>query len=195
MDRPPHPSIRLHRPSPPLLTWSHCCCLPPPTPTDSPLAEGVEDEDEGVWMDGEDNPHDDFRYNGEGKKNWCMNREHAEDIFEAKNCNISKVRSESRNIIVQSKTQANPIYLIQTAHPQFRALNSRHKSDMHSQPDANQRKKSESSALAAAVQPTPKRDSVPRHWWKTSSSTALADDQRRLLKKFNGTYGVIDGKL
>ena len=55
-------------------------------------------------MDGEDEPHDDLRYNGEGNKNRCMNREHAEDSFEANNRNISKIRSESCNTIVQSKT-------------------------------------------------------------------------------------------
>ena len=55
-------------------------------------------------MDGEDYPPDDLSYNGEVKKNRCMNREHAEDIFEANYCNISKVRSKSRNTIVQSKT-------------------------------------------------------------------------------------------
>ena len=60
-------------------------------------------------MDGEDNPPDDLRYNGEGKKKCCMNREHADDSFEANNRNISKVRSESRNKIVQLKIQAKPI--------------------------------------------------------------------------------------
>ena len=60
-------------------------------------------------MYGEEEPYYDLRYNGEGKKNCCMNREHTEDSFEANNRNISKVRSESRNIIAQSKTQANPI--------------------------------------------------------------------------------------
>ena len=52
----------------------------------------------------EDEPPDDLRYNGEVNKNRCMNREHAEDSFEANNCNISKVRSKSHNKIVQSKT-------------------------------------------------------------------------------------------
>ena len=33
------------------------------------MSEGVEGENEGVWMDGEDKPPDDLRYNGEGKKN------------------------------------------------------------------------------------------------------------------------------
>ena len=55
-------------------------------------------------MDGEEKTPDDLRYNGEGNKNRCMNQEHAEDIFEANNCNISKVRSEIRNTIVKSKT-------------------------------------------------------------------------------------------
>ena len=65
------------------------------------MAEGVEGEDEGVWMDGEDKPPDDLRYNVEGNKNRSMTREHAEDSFEANNRNISKVKSESRSIIVQ----------------------------------------------------------------------------------------------
>ena len=41
------------------------------------MVEGVEGGNEGVWMDGEDEPPDDLRYNGEGKKNRCMNREHS----------------------------------------------------------------------------------------------------------------------
>ena len=118
-------------------------------------------------MDGEDEQPDDLRYNGEGKKLCCMNREHAEDSFEANNRNISKFRSESRNTIVQSKTQAKPIDLSRTAHPQFLSLNLRHESDVHSQPSANRRKKCKSGALAAAVRPTPKWYSVPRYWWKT----------------------------
>ena len=61
-----------------------------------------------------------------------MNWEHAEDSFEANNLNISKVRSESRNTIVQSKTQAKPIDLSQTAHLKLRALNLRHELDVHS---------------------------------------------------------------
>ena len=32
-------------------------------------------------MDREDEPPDDLRYNGEGKKNRCMNQEHTEDSF------------------------------------------------------------------------------------------------------------------
>ena len=104
------------------------------------MAEGVEGNDEDLWMDGENNPPEDLRHNGEGNKNCCMNREHAEDSFEAKNRKISKVRSESRNTIVQSKTQAKPIDLIRTAHLQFRALNLIHESDVHSRPGANRRK-------------------------------------------------------
>ena len=45
------------------------------------MAEWVERGDECVWMDGEDELPDDLRYNGEGKKNCCMNRENAEDSF------------------------------------------------------------------------------------------------------------------
>ena len=41
------------------------------------MSEGVEGDDEGVWVDGEDEPPDDLRYNGEGKKNHCKNQEHA----------------------------------------------------------------------------------------------------------------------
>ena len=64
------------------------------------ISEGAEGYNEGVWMDGEEDPPDELRYNGEGKKNRFMNQEHDEDSFEANNCNISKVRRESRNIIV-----------------------------------------------------------------------------------------------
>ena len=52
-------------------------------------------------MNGDDELPDDLRYNGEGKKNCCINQEHAEDSFEASNFNISKVRSESCNKIAQ----------------------------------------------------------------------------------------------
>ena len=130
------------------------------------MAEGGEWGNECVWMYGEDDPSDDLRYNGEDKKNRCITWEHAEDIFEASNHNTSKIRSKIRNTIVQSTTKAKPINLSQTTHLQLRALNLRHKSDVHSRSVANQSKKSESSALAAAVQPIPKRDSVPRYWWK-----------------------------
>ena len=130
---------------------------------DETMAEGVEGGDKCVWVGGDDNPPDCLRYIGEGKKNCCMNREHIEDIFEADNCNISKVRSKSRNTIVQSKTQAKPIDLSWTSHSQFRALYLRHDLGVHSRPGANRRKKRESSALAEAVQPTPKWDSFPRH--------------------------------
>ena len=146
-------------------------------------------------MDGKDEPRDDLRYNGEGKKYFCINREHEEDRFEANNRKTSKVRSQSRNIIVQSKTQAKPISLSRTAHRKFRALNLRHEWNVNSQSSAKQSKNRESSVLAAAVQPTPKRYSVPRHWWKNRSSTALADDQRRLPEELTGPDGVIDGKL
>ena len=122
------------------------------------MSEGVEGDDGGVWVDAEDEPLDDLRYNGEGKKNCCMNREHAEASFEANNHNTSKVKSEIRNAIVQSKTHSKPINLSRTAHRQHRALDLIHKSDVHSRPGANQRKKHKSSALAAAVQPTPKRE-------------------------------------
>ena len=90
------------------------------------MAEDVEGEDEGVWMDGEDEPPYDLKYNVEGKKNSCINREHAEDSFEANNRNISKVIRESRNTIAQYKAQAKPIELTSTTHPQLRGLDSRH---------------------------------------------------------------------
>ena len=96
------------------------------------MTEGEEGGYEGVWMDGEDNPPDDLRYNGEGKKNSCITREHSENVFEVRNCNTSKVRSKIRNKIAQSITQAKPIDLIRTAHLQVRATNLRHDSDVHS---------------------------------------------------------------
>ena len=68
------------------------------------MEEGEDGEDAGVWMDGEDDPPDDLRYNGEGKKNRCINRVHAEESFESRNHNISKARSKSRNAIAQSTT-------------------------------------------------------------------------------------------
>ena len=108
---------------------------------------------------------------------------------------MSKVISEIRNTVVQSKTQAKTIDLNQTAHPQSQALNLRHESDVHSLSGANRRKKRKLSALVADVQPTPKRDSVLRHWWKNRSATALSDDQRRLLKELTGTDGFINVKL
>ena len=159
------------------------------------MAEGVEGYDKGVWMYWKGEPPDDLRYNVEGKKNCCMNREHAEDIFEASNRNISKVRNKTHNTIVQSKTQAKPINLSRNDHPQFQALNLRHELDMHSRPGTNRRKKRESSALVAAVHPTPKRDSVPQHWWENRSATALDDDRRWLLEELTGPGGFIDGKL
>ena len=158
-------------------------------------AEGVEGNNEGVWMDGEEYPPSEIRYNGEGKKIRCMNWEHVEDSFEVNNRNISKVRRKIRNTISQSKKKDKPINLSRTDHPQFRALNLRHKSGVHSQPGANRRKKRESSVLAAAVHPTPKRDSVPRHWWENRSTTAFSDDQRRLIDDLTGPDGAIDGKL
>ena len=84
------------------------------------MSEGVEGDDEGVWMDGEYESPDDLRYNVEGKKNRCMNWEHAEDSFEANNTNVSKVRSKIRNKIAQSKTQAKHINLIWTAIQNFK---------------------------------------------------------------------------
>ena len=36
--------------------------------SDETMSKRVEGDYEGVWMDGEDKPTDDIRYNGEGKK-------------------------------------------------------------------------------------------------------------------------------
>ena len=47
----------------------------------------------------------------------------------------------------------------------------------------------------ASVQPTPKQESLPQHWWESRSETALADDQQRLLEELTRTDGIIDGKL
>ena len=44
---------------------------------DETMSERVEGDDEGIWVDGEDKPPDDLRYNGEGKKNRYINQEHA----------------------------------------------------------------------------------------------------------------------
>ena len=83
-------------------------------------------------MDGEEYPPDDFRYNGEGKKNRCITWEHAEESFEAGNQNIRKVRSEIRSTIAQSNTQDKLIDSSRASHPQLRALNLRHESDVQS---------------------------------------------------------------
>ena len=55
-------------------------------------------------MDGEEEPPDELRYNGEGKKNCCINQEHAEESFEVRNHNISKVMSKTHNKIAKPKT-------------------------------------------------------------------------------------------
>ena len=86
---------------------------------DGTMSEGEEGGDEDVCMDGEDKPPYDLKYNVEGKKNSCINREHAEDSFEANNRNISEVRRKSHNTNVKSKTQAKPIDLSWTVHPKF----------------------------------------------------------------------------
>ena len=39
------------------------------------MTEGEEGDNKGVWMDGEDNPPDDLRYNGEGKSTRAGNIE------------------------------------------------------------------------------------------------------------------------
>ena len=64
---------------------------------DETMTEGVEGNNEGVWIEGEDEPPDDLRYNGEGKKNCCINREHAEDSFEESIPTLS--RSEAKAAI------------------------------------------------------------------------------------------------
>ena len=111
-------------------------------------------------MDREEDTPDNLRNNQEGKKKCCITWEHAEDSFEASNCKTSKVRSKIRNTIARSTTQAKPIDLSQTAHPELRALNLRHKTDVHSRSGTNRSEKCELSVLAAAVQPTPKLYSV-----------------------------------
>ena len=83
------------------------------------MVEGEEGGDGVVWMDWEDEPTDELRYNGEGNKNRCITWEHVEDIFEARNCNTSKVRSKIRNIIAQLNTQAKTTGLSQTTHMKF----------------------------------------------------------------------------
>ena len=55
------------------------------------MEEGDDGGGEGIWMVGEDEPNDDLRYDGEGNKNCCINREHSEHSFEENNCNINKV--------------------------------------------------------------------------------------------------------
>ena len=48
---------------------------------DESMAEGGDRGDEGVWIDEEDAPPEDLRYNRDGKKNYCITQEHAEDSF------------------------------------------------------------------------------------------------------------------
>ena len=80
---------------------------------------GEEGGDEGVWMNGEDEPSDDLMYNGEGKKNGCITRDHVEDSIEESNRNNSRFRSKIINTIMQSTTQDKTIDLSTTSHPQF----------------------------------------------------------------------------
>ena len=47
---------------------------------DETMTERVEGGDELEWVFGEDDPPDDFRYNGEGKKIRCNSQEYEEDI-------------------------------------------------------------------------------------------------------------------
>ena len=65
------------------------------------MEKGVEGGNQVAWVDGDDKPPYDLRYNGEGKKKCCMKWGHAENGFEANNHNISKVRSKICNTIVQ----------------------------------------------------------------------------------------------
>ena len=83
-------------------------------------------------MDEEDKPPDNLRYNGEGKKSYCTNREHAEDSCEAINHNTDKIRIKIRNEIVQSTKLAKPIKISRTAHPKSQALNLRNELDVNS---------------------------------------------------------------
>ena len=66
---------------------------------------------------------------------------------------------------------------------------------MHFGSGAKRSNKRELIALAAVVQPTPKQESVPQHWWENRSTTALDDEQRRLFEELIGPDGVINGKL
>ena len=43
---------------------------------DDTMSEGEEGNDKGIWMDGEDDPTDELRYNGEGKKVFCITQEY-----------------------------------------------------------------------------------------------------------------------
>ena len=46
-----------------------------------PCQKGRRGDNEGVCMDGEEEPHEYLRYIIEGKKNCCITQEHAEDSF------------------------------------------------------------------------------------------------------------------
>ena len=107
---------------------------------DDTMAEGKDRDNEGVWIDGEEELSYDLRYNGEGKINFCTTRWHAEDSFEASNHDTRKFIRKSRNTIYLSTTQAKPIDLSRTSHLQFQALNLRHELDVHCQSGANRRK-------------------------------------------------------
>ena len=61
------------------------------------MAEEEEGDYEGVSMGGEDEPFDDLMYNGEGKKNCCITREHAEDSFKQSIATLA--RSEAKATI------------------------------------------------------------------------------------------------
>ena len=63
---------------------------------------------------------------------FCITREHAEDSFESSNRNTDKVMRNFCDKIAQLTTLSKPIKLSRTAYPQFRALNLRHKLDVHS---------------------------------------------------------------
>ena len=52
---------------------------------DATMAEVEEGGNEGVWIYGEDEPLDDFRYNREDKMYCCITQEHIEGCFEASN--------------------------------------------------------------------------------------------------------------
>ena len=64
---------------------------------DETMAEGEEGNDEGVWIDGENDLPDDLRYNGEGNKNCFITREHAEDSFKQSIATLA--RSEAKATI------------------------------------------------------------------------------------------------
>ena len=64
---------------------------------DDTMSEGVKVDDEGVFMNGEDDPPDDLRYNGEGKKFFVLIRSMQKTVLKR---SITKLaRSEAKSAI------------------------------------------------------------------------------------------------